>query len=331
MMTSTMPRLAEPTLADLLALVQPGLRAVEAKMRETTSEHETLKLALEHLLAAGGKRVRPAVVLFAAHIFQAPLARATALAAAVEMLHTATLVHDDLVDGSLLRRGHPTLNAKWSPAATVLAGDFLFARAAELASQAESVPVMNAFSRTLMIIVNGELTQMFTDRGRASRASYLDRIYGKTASLFEVAAFAPALLAAAGPHEVEAMRTYGREAGMAFQIMDDILDFTADAAQLGKPAGSDLRQGLITLPALRYLEAHPEDPDLAALMNGRAGDPVIVERVVRAVCNSAAIAQSVDEARAYVARAQAALAAVPDNAYRQALSDLAELFVNRSL
>ncbi|MBP7693201.1 MAG: polyprenyl synthetase family protein [Anaerolineales bacterium] len=332
MATSTMPRLAEPTLADLLALVQPGLRAVEAKMRETTiAEHAALNQALEHLLAAGGKRVRPAVALLAAHLFQAPLTRSTALAAAVEMLHTATLVHDDLVDGSLLRRGHPTLNAQWSPAATVLAGDFLFARAAELASQAESVPVMSAFARTLMIIVNGELTQMFAGRGRASRPGYFDRIYGKTASLFEVAALAPALLADAAAEEVEAMRTFGREAGMAFQIMDDVLDFTADAAQLGKPAGSDLRQGLITLPALCYLEAHPDDPDLAALLNGRAGDPVLVERVVRAVCGSAAIAQAVDEARAYVARAQAALAGVPANPHRQALSDLAELFVNRNL
>lgn len=332
MMTTTLPRVAGPTLADLLARVQPGLRAVEAKMRETPlAQHEALSHALDHLLAAGGKRVRPAVTLLTAEVFQAPAARSIALAAAVEMLHTATLVHDDLVDGSLLRRGHPTLNAQWTPAATVLAGDFLFARAAELASQAESVPVMNAFARTLMIIVNGELTQMFAGRGRASRPGYFERIYGKTASLFEVAALSPALLADAAPAQVEALRLYGREAGMAFQIMDDILDFTADAAQLGKPAGSDLRQGLVTLPALFYLDAHPDDPDLAALLNGRAGDPVLVERVVRAVVASNAIEQSLDEARTYVARAQAALSVVPAGAQRQALVDLAGLFVNRSL
>ncbi len=332
MTTSTLPGLATRTLGDVLALVEPGLQVVEAKMREVTIEqHEVLAHAIDHLLAAGGKRLRPAVTLLGVGLFDAPRQRSAALAAAVEMLHTATLVHDDLVDGSLLRRGHPTLNAQWTPAATVLAGDFLFARAAELAAQAESVPVMTAFARTLGIIVNGELTQMFSDRVRASRAGYLKRIYGKTASLFEVAALAPALLADAPAAQVEAMRTYGREAGMAFQIIDDILDFTSDEAQLGKPAGSDLRQGLITLPALCYLDRHPADPDLAALLNGHAGDASRVERVVRAVRESGAIETSLVEARGFVAQAQAALMTLPANKYRQALSDLADLFVNRSL
>lgn len=332
MTTSTLPGLAARTFGDVLALVQPGLHVVEAKMREVTIEqHEVLAHAIDHLLAAGGKRLRPVVALLAAGLFGAPAQRSAALAAAVEMLHTATLVHDDLVDGALLRRGHPTLNAQWTPAATVLAGDFLFARAAELAAQAESVPVMTAFSRTLGIIVNGELTQMFTDRAHASRAGYLKRIYGKTASLFEVAALAPALLADAPAVQVEAMRTFGREAGMAFQIMDDILDFTSDEAHLGKPAGSDLRQGLITLPALCYLDLQPADADLAALLNGHAGDANRVERVVRAVRASGAIETSLEEARGFVAQAQAALTAVPANTYRQALSDLADLFVNRSL
>lgn len=332
MTTVTMPVLAARTLTDVLAMVQPGLQAVEAKMREVAiDQHEALAYAIDHLLAAGGKRVRPAVALLAAELFKAPHARSVALAAAVEMLHTATLVHDDLVDNSVLRRGHPTLNAQWSPAATVLAGDFLFARAAELASQAESVPVMSAFARTLMIIVNGELTQMFSGRQHPSREDYLKRIYGKTASLFEVAALSPAVLAGAPAAHVEAMRTFGREAGMAFQIVDDVLDFVSDEERLGKPAGSDLRQGLITLPALCYLELQPVDPDLAGLLNGHAGDPAAVDRVVRAVRESGAAAAAMDEARAYVARAQAALAFVPDNVYRQALGDLADLFVNRSV
>lgn len=331
MISSTLPRLAGPSLADLLAPVQSGLRAVEAKMRETPLvQHPALSVALDHLLAAGGKRARPAVTLLGAELFRAPANRSIALAAAVEMLHTATLVHDDLVDGSLLRRGLPTLNAKWTPAATVLAGDFLFARAAELASQAESVPVMNAFARTLMIIVNGELTQMFAGRGRSTRAGYLERIYGKTASLFEVAALSPALLADASPEEVEAMRTFGREAGMAFQIVDDVLDFTANSSQLGKPAGSDLRQGLVTLPVLFYQAARPNDPDLQAVLNGTGSDPQVVDRVVRAVAASGAIEQSMEEARAYVARAQSALSVVPASGQRQALIDLADVFVNRN-
>jgi geranylgeranyl pyrophosphate synthase len=317
---------------DILAPVQADLRAVEAKLREPAAEqHEALGYALEHLLASGGKRLRPAVTMFSAQIFDAPGQRAVVLAAAIEMLHTATLVHDDLVDGSLMRRGHPTLNAQWSPAATVLSGDFLFARAAELASMAESVPVMSAFARTLMIIVNGELVQMFDGRGTATREGYFKRIYGKTASLFAVAAEAPALLAGADPAQVDAMRIFGREVGMAFQIVDDILDFTSDEAHLGKPVGSDLRQGLFTLPLLCYMDLNPEDSDVIALLNGQAGNLTLVDRVVQAVRTSGAAEMALEEARAYVARAQSALAAVPDHPARRSLSELADYFVNRNL
>jgi len=271
------------------------------------------------------------MTLLAARLFSAPRERSIALAGAIEMLHTASLVHDDLVDGSLLRRGLPTLNAQWTPAATVLAGDFLFARAAELAAEAESVPVMKAFARTLMTIVNGELTQLFLGHNVVSRENYLRRIYGKTASLFAVAAEAPALLAEVEAESVAAMRVYGEQAGMAFQIVDDILDFTSDESHLGKPAGSDLRQGLITLPLLYYLELNPTDPNLVELLNGHAGDGQLVDRVVQSVRGSGAIESALAEARAYVARAQAALARVPANEQRQALSELADLFVNRSL
>lgn len=332
MLTTTLPPLQARTLTDILAPVQPDLRAVEARMKAVTMEqHASLTYAMDHLLAAGGKRVRPAMTLLSARLFEAPQERSIALAGAIEMLHTASLVHDDLVDGSLLRRGLPTLNAQWTPAATVLAGDFLFARAAELAAEAESVPVMKVFAQTLMTIVNGELTQLFLGHSLASRENYFRRIYGKTASLFAVAAEAPALLAEADPDCVAAMRVYGEQAGMAFQIVDDILDFTSDESNLGKPAGSDLRQGLITLPTLCYLEQYPDDPNLARLLNGHAGEAALIERVVQAIRSSGAIEAAHDEARAYVARAQAALAGAPANAYRQALNDLADVFVNRSL
>jgi len=332
MVTTLMPPVTVRSIAELLAPVQADLRAVEAQMRATTVDHhEAISFALDHLLAAGGKRLRPALTMLASRLVEAPHLRSVSLAAAIEMLHTASLVHDDLVDGSLLRRGIPTLNAHWTPAATVLAGDFLFGRAAELAAEAESVPVMKAFARTLMTIVNGELTQMFTGHALASRENYFNRIYGKTASLFAVAAEAPALLAECDAEVVEAMRLYGREAGMAFQIMDDILDFTADEAKLGKPAGSDLRQGLVTLPAICYWEQNPDDANMAALLNGHAGDPEIVEKVVQAVRASDAVESALEEARAYVARAQTALERVPNNEYRQALSELAEVFVERSL
>jgi geranylgeranyl pyrophosphate synthase len=328
-MVSTMPGVA---IGDLLALVRDDLSAVEAKMRESMAgQHESLSAATEHLLASGGKRVRPAVALLTARMLGGEPAHAVSLAAAIEMLHTATLVHDDLIDGALLRRGIPTLNAQWSPAATVLTGDYLFARAAELAAETESVRVMRVFARTLMVIVNGEINQLFVSRGQAAREDYYQRIYAKTASLFAVAAEAGAIVSRAAEPVVQSMRLFGREVGMAFQIVDDILDFTSDEARLGKPVGSDLRQGLFTLPALCYLEQHPGDHDITSLMNGRAGDAEVVHRVVKAVRDSGAVEAAFDEARAYVARAQDALAAMPDNLYRRALSDLAEYFVSRSL
>lgn len=332
MVTTVMPPVTLRSISELLAPVQTDLRAVEAQMRATSiDQHEAISFALDHLLAAGGKRLRPALTMLASRLLKAPYARSISLAAAIEMLHTASLVHDDLVDGSLLRRGIPTLNAHWTPAATVLAGDFLFGRAAELAAEAESVPVMKAFARTLMTIVNGELTQMFTGHSVVSRVNYFNRIYGKTASLFAVAAEAPALLAECDASVVDAMRIYGREAGMAFQIMDDILDFTADENKLGKPAGSDLRQGLVTLPAICYWEQNPQDANMAALLNGHAGDAELVAKVVQSVRASEAIDAALEEARAYVSRAQTALEHVPNNEYRQALSELAEVFVERSV
>ncbi len=314
----------EPVKADLVA--------VEAKMRATMNgQHEALTGATEHLLASGGKRVRPAMALLSARLFDAEPARAVSIAAAIEMLHTATLVHDDLIDGSLLRRGMPTLNAQWSPAATVLTGDFLFARAAELASQADSVRVMSAFAQTLQIIVNGEINQLFIGRGRASRDDYFPRIYAKTASLFAVAAESGALLGHADEATVTAMHAFGKEVGMAFQIVDDILDFTSDENKLGKPVGSDLRQGLFTLPALAYIDQRPDDPDIHALLNGRAGDPEVVGRVVQAVKASGAIDLAISEARAYLTRAHATLATMPDNPYRRALAELADYLVSRNL
>jgi geranylgeranyl pyrophosphate synthase len=164
-------------------------------MRAQADEsHPDLRAALEHLLAAGGKRVRPTLSLLVGNMLDAPLEKLVTLGAAVELLHTATLVHDDLIDGALLRRGMPTLNARWSPPATVLTGDFLFARAAKLAAETDHLPLMKLFSETLAVIVNGELTQMFTSRGLINRDNYYKRIYAKTASLFEMTARAAAMV-----------------------------------------------------------------------------------------------------------------------------------------
>jgi geranylgeranyl pyrophosphate synthase len=319
-------------VTDFFESVRGGLSAVEAKLRQAQpGQHEALTGATEHLLASGGKRVRPGLALLVAHAFRAEAEPAISLAAAVEMLHTATLVHDDLIDGSLLRRGIPTLNAQWTPAATVLTGDYLFARAASLAAETGSVRVMDVFAHTLMVLVNGEINQLFVSRGRASRDDYYKRIYAKTASMFALATEAGAILGSAGEPAIAAMRDYGKEVGMAFQIADDILDYVGEEGHVGKPVGNDLRQGLVTLPALYFLESHPQDPHMVAILNGQSGDPAQVAVVVNAIRASGAVDQAMGEARRFVARAQAALAAMPAGAQREALGALADYVVRRDL
>ena len=255
--------------APFFAPIQVGLQEVELLLHAQADDaHPDLRAALEHLLASGGKRIRPAVGLLTGQMLNAPHDKLLTLAASVEMLHTATLVHDDLIDGALLRRGMPTLNAKWSPAATILTGDYMFARAAKLAADSDNLRLMKLFAETLATIVNGELTQLFVSRGVISRVDYAKRIYAKTASLFEMTTQAAALISPTNEIMVGAMRQFGYHLGMAFQIVDDTLDFTGEQETVGKPVGSDLLQGLVTLPAIYYAENHPDDPDVLCLTGG---------------------------------------------------------------
>jgi len=298
---------------------------------QANSQRPELDVALEHLLSSGGKRVRPTVALLTGGMLGGDLERIITLAAAIELLHTATLVHDDLIDGAFLRRGIATLNARWSPAATVLTGDFIFARAARLAAQTDSVDAMYLFAETLATIVDGEITQLFSSPGLASRENYDQRIYAKTASLFELATRAAALLSLADEETVELLRCYGYSIGMAFQIVDDILDFTGEQATVGKPVASDLRQGLVTLPALYYLEAHPDDPDMETVLGGNHVGEAVMERLVASIRKSGAIHRALEEAREFVGRGEEILSAFPDNAERRALEGLGRYIVNRQL
>jgi geranylgeranyl pyrophosphate synthase len=285
----------------------------------------------EQILSAGGKRIRPTLGLLIGNMLGAPEDQLVTLGAAVELLHTATLVHDDLIDGSLLRRGTPTLNARWSPAATVLTGDFLFARAAKLAAEIGHLPLMELFAETLAIIVNGELNQMFTSRGMVSRESYYQRIYAKTASLFEMTSRVAALVSPAEPAIVEAMRAFGYETGMAFQIVDDILDFTGEQDAIGKPIGSDLLNGHVTLPAIYYAEANPQDLDVQSLANGGWANQERMVRLVQSIRATDAIGKAMDEANQHVERALASLELVAPSAERSALENLAKFIVDRKL
>ena len=313
--------------------VQDQLQFVEQRIREQAGEehHPDLRSALEHLLSAGGKRIRPTLGLLVGNMLGAPEEKLITLGAAVELLHTATLVHDDLIDGALLRRGMPTLNARWSPAATVLTGDFLFARAAKLAAETDHLPLMKLFADTLATIVNGELTQMFSARGVIERENYYRRIFAKTASLFEMAALAASMVATEDEEVRASMKTFGYEVGMAFQIVDDILDFTGEQSAVGKPIGSDLLNGLITLPAIYFAEANPIDEDVLSLPQGGWKDTERVQRLVDAIRQSKAIRKAMDEARQSVSRALKALEESPLSPEREALENLAKYIVDRKI
>ncbi len=310
--------------------VQEQIKLVEERIRaQANDNHPDLRAALEHLLSSGGKRVRPTVVLLVGNMLGGEEDKLITVGAAIELLHTATLVHDDLIDGSLLRRGMPTLNARWSPAATVLTGDFLFARAARLAAEADHLPLMKHFSQTLATIVEGELTQLFTSRGLINRKNYYRRIYAKTASLFEMSALAGALLSAVDEETIEALRVFGYETGMAFQIVDDILDFTGDQTAVGKPLGSDLLQGLVTLPAIYYAEANPDDPDVVLLSEGGWGNQERMERLVNSIRESEAIQKSMQEAEEFIKRALEKLVPLHSSTEKSALENLAKYIVDR--
>jgi geranylgeranyl pyrophosphate synthase len=311
------------------------LQRVEDRLHQVPlieeTEFELVSEALDYLFDSGGKRMRPALSLLTGRLYPADGDQIVSLAAAVEMLHTATLVHDDVVDGSLLRRGNPTLNAHWSPGATILTGDYVFARAADLAAQTDSVRVMRIFARTLMTIVSGELRQQFSDaERRQTREDYFKRIYAKTASMFELATEAAGVLIGAREEEIKALKDFGHDLGIAFQIVDDVLDFIGDASQVGKPVANDLRQGIVTLPVIDYHAAHPDDRRVDQLLqDGRRGDDVILP-IVETVRASGAVDKALDEARDYVRRSQAALQKLPDNEARQAMLALADYVVARS-
>lgn len=319
------------TVTTFYDLIRPHLPQVEARMRSRGQHHPDLDAALDHLLASGGKRLRPTLALLAGLMLGADLDRLITLAAAIEMLHTATLVHDDLIDGSLMRRGSPTLNARWTPGATVLTGDFVFARAAQLAAQTGSLPVVETFARTLMTIVNGEISQLFGSNRLPDRDEYFARIYAKTASLFELSAEAAALLSDSPPDITSSMKDFGYNVGIAFQIADDVLDFIASPEEFGKPVASDLQQGLITLPTLCYLEHNPEDPHLQRLLAGENLDEPMLQHVAESIRRSSALERAMAEAREYVRAGERMLENMPATPEREALRQLAEYVVQRNL
>lgn len=314
-------------------LVADGLDLVEARMLADDQPRQAqLREALQQLLASGGKRLRPTLVLLWGGLLGADFDRSITLAAAIELLHTATLVHDDLIDGSQMRRGFPTLNATWDGGATVLMGDYVFAQAARLAAATGSLPIMEHFARTLSTIVNGELNQIFGTNASDVRASYFDRAYAKTGSLFELASRGPALLAQADRSTEGRIAEFGRKVGIAFQVVDDVLDFTGSQQEVGKPVAGDLRRGLITLPTICHLEIHPDQrPQVESLMGGSLS-PADQERLIDAIRSSGAIEAALKEAADLVTECQQLLDRLPsERPENRALAELAQYALDRTL
>ena len=309
--------------------VQEGIRRVEKRMLgQADGLHPELSAALRQLFDAGGKRIRVGITLLMGRLLHADPSDLITLASGIELLHTATLVHDDLIDGALIRRGTPTLNASWSPAATVLTGDYIFARAAQLAAETDSVPIMTLFSETLAIIVNGEINQMFGKRLMIDQPAYEQRIYAKTGSLFETACKSAAMLSTHDGTTWEHARVYGRQVGMAFQIVDDILDFTGEQETVGKPVASDLRQGLVTLPAILYQDLGGDAALLHSVVHGQASEGQI-SCLVEAIRTGGAIQASMQVAEDFIESGLQALANFPDCLEKQSLESLARFIVQR--
>jgi geranylgeranyl pyrophosphate synthase len=312
------------------ALIQDDIDRVEDLMRaQADGLTEDLKAATSIMIASGGKRIRPALAMLVGRLLGGDITRLITLSAAIELLHTATLVHDDLIDGALLRRGIPTLSARWSPGATVLTGDFMFARAARLAAETGSLDVMKIFAQTLSIIVNGEIEQLFVNHCDADRNNYTHRIYAKTASLFETTAVSAALISSEDPLVHEKYAKFGYALGMAFQIIDDIMDFTSDTVKLGKPVGNDLRQGIVTLPVIIYAEDNPSDEDISAMVKGKCLEDENVTNIVEKVRKSDAIEKAHHEAEAYINSAISILTDLEPGEYHSALLELASYITQR--
>lgn len=317
------------TKAAWLDGLQDDLHLLERKMLEASSMgHETLDGAVQMIIKAGGKRLRPAITFLVGRLFRANFSPILSVGASVELLHTATLVHDDLIDGAAERRGVPTLHSKMSMGVTVLTGDFLFAKAAALAAEVNSVPVVKLFADTLVKICQGEILQARTRWMLPDYDVYIERIYGKTAALFEAAAVSAALIGDATDAQIAAMGRYGRNLGLAFQIVDDALDFVSTSENLGKPAGNDMRQGILNLPAMYYVEqGYISDADLLERLESKDE----TEKLVREMRAAGMVEQSLEVAQSYARKAADALNILPGGEVLKALDAVTSYAVARTI
>jgi geranylgeranyl pyrophosphate synthase len=318
-------------LAQILKPIEADMQKVEVRLRDASrAEFGPLALVIESIIESGGKRMRPAVTLLAGRMFPQNDENLLKLAASVELLHMATLIHDDLLDKASTRRGSATINSKWDSKSTVLAGDYVWAKAAKIAAEVGNPQVLGIFADTILVIVEGEIKQDYTGAAnQPNRQEYYNRIYAKTASLFEGAMRSAAVLGHAQEKYVNALGIYGRKLGTAFQIIDDVLDFVGTQADVGKPVGNDLRQGVITLPAIMYYENHPAHPTLHSVAVKNGHTPQELETMIREISASPELTAARHEAQELAREARRELEQLPRGKYRQALDQLADFVVER--
>ena len=285
----------------------------------------------EYIINSGGKRVRPLLVILTAKAFAESDERAIKLATVIEFLHTATLLHDDVVDTSDMRRGNPTANAMFGNAPSVLVGDFLYSRSFEMLVELSCIPVMTILAKATGIIAEGEVLQLINVKNPdTTEEQYMEVIQGKTAMLFEAATWGMTRLIGRSEQECEAMRIYGRELGLAFQMVDDVLDYEGDAESMGKNVGDDLAEGKATLPLIHAMK-NGNDEQRKIIRNAiRQGGLSDMSEILSIVQNLGSIEYTQQKAQKCIDRALQQLEILPDSPARTALSALAQLAVNRN-
>jgi octaprenyl-diphosphate synthase len=319
-------------LSAIRAPVAEDMRAVDALiLRRLHSDVALINQIGHYIVNSGGKRLRPLLVLLAARACGYTGDRHVDLAAVVEFIHTATLLHDDVVDGSELRRNRDTANAVWGNDASVLVGDFLYSRAFEMMVAVERMRIMDILSHATNRIAEGEVLQLLNTHDPATNeARYMEVIDRKTATLFQAAARLGAVIAD-GPREVEeALASYGLALGIAFQLVDDALDYNADSAEIGKNVGDDLDEGKPTLPVIRAIAIGTQGQGALLRRAIEEGGREHIDAVLAAIADTGAIAYTTQLARTYAQHAKEALAVLPSPPYREALGVLAGFAVSRT-
>ncbi|HTP86228.1 MAG TPA: polyprenyl synthetase family protein [Bryobacteraceae bacterium] len=321
------------TAREILDLVQADLEKVERVIGlESVASVDAVTTIGRYLQTSGGKRLRPILVLLSARLVGEINDAAVRMAAVVEMIHTATLVHDDVIDTARTRRGRPSTNAIWGNHTCVLSGDWLYMQAFQIALRERNFHVLDLLISLTQMMVEGELLQL--DRLRkidVSEADYMELVDRKTASLFSACARLGAITVGADEAVETRLGEFAWNLGMAFQLVDDVLDFTSRESVLGKPVGNDLREGKVTLPLIYALaDAPPSDKQLVETVLAEEGyDSVPFSQILRIIEERNGVARARERADSFVAKSKAIIAEFPDSPYRRALAAVAELITER--